>query len=202
MGAVHMAKGESACQPWSWLQREDMGRSTQPRKSLTGHHCSASGTWALKADPDWEGLFTQGGLLQQGHRNQPTIFVGLTCPWTSNWNVVPEQLFLWETHLETQQKTNPVLFQSNTPHTGTYPGSTQIISQINCHHPYMKEGKWRFTAEHNHREGRAGQQLQEGTPSRLCEFMFKNTEKVCRGMFYKVELVISGRERESFCEHV
>lgn len=67
-----MAKGESACQPWSWLQRGDMGRSAQPRKSLTGHHCSVSGTWALKADLDWKGLFTQGGLLQQGHQNQPT----------------------------------------------------------------------------------------------------------------------------------
>lgn len=66
----------------------------------------------------------------------------------------------------------------------------------------MKEGKRRFTAEHNHPEDRAGQQLQEGTPSRLHEFTFKNTEKMCRGMFYKAELVIQGRERESVCERV
>lgn len=177
-----MAKGESACQPWSWLQREEMGGSAQSRKSLTGHHCSASGTWTLKADLDWEGLFTQWGLLQQGHRNQPT-------------NICMSYMFL-DQQLEGGAWTAFPLGDSfgntteNKSCTGIYPGSTQIISQINCHHPDMKEGKRRFTAEHNHQKDRAVQQLQEGTPSRLHEFTFKNTEKMCRGMFYKAELVI------------
>lgn len=115
------------------LQGEGLNGSSQPRKSLTGHPCSASVCMDSEG-PDaglGDGLFTQQECFFRGHRKtnetkhcpsfHPTYLLGLTCSWISNWKVIPEQLFLQMSHLEIQQKTNLVLFQSNTcPHIATY----------------------------------------------------------------------------------
>lgn len=93
----------------------------------------------------WGGLVAQRECFFRAHRktnktrhcpsSHPKYLLSLTCSWTSNWKVIPEQLFFQMSHLEIQQKTNLVLFQSNTcPHIATHTCSgsihfTQITSQ-------------------------------------------------------------------------
>lgn len=64
-----MAKGESAMELTP--ERRDGWVRTTPKEPKRISLLSL-GHMDLKADLDWEGLFTQGGLLQQGHQNQPT----------------------------------------------------------------------------------------------------------------------------------
>lgn len=155
------------------------------RESLPASHGVDSrekrwvGTWTLKANVDWEGLFTQVGLLQQGHRNQPTslcrsyMFLDQQLEGGA-WTAFP----LGESFGNTTENKPCAISKQHFSHR-FYPRSTQIVSQINCHPSDMKEGKWRFPAEHTTKKT-AGQQLQEGAPSGLREFTFKNTEKMWR----------------------
>lgn len=146
-GSCKHAQEGPACQPWSLVvskEKSCMGPHN-PERAEQDIPAPPRCTWILKARCwVWGACSHRGNTSSEATAKQtrycpslqPRYLLGLTCSWTSNGRVIPEQLFLQKNNLEIQQKANLVLFQSNAaPHTATHtcPGSihfTHITSQI------------------------------------------------------------------------